>query len=79
MKHNYYAIYDRLAEMYAPLCELQNDMVARRSFKEACKINEAYKLHAEDLEIHRIGTFEDVTGTFTADKEIIERGMRNEE
>lgn len=79
MKHTYYAIYDRVAEMYGPLNEMPNDNVAKRSFLEACKMADGYKQHPQDMEIHRIGSFEDITGTFTPDKEIIEKGAFNEE
>lgn len=78
MKHGIYSVYDRLAEIYAPLTALQNDNVAIRSFKEACKTVDGYKQHAQDLEIHRIGFFDDESGTFTMDKEILEKGESNE-
>lgn len=76
--HNYYAIYDRLGEMYGTLNEMPNDKVAKRSFLEACKMADGYKQHPQDLEIHRIGSFDDATGTFIPDKEIIEKGAPNE-
>ena len=78
MTKNYYAIYDRLAETYGPLNELVNDKVAIRSFREACKMTNGYKQHAEDLEIHRIGTFNEESGTFEMNKEILEKGEKNE-
>lgn len=74
----YYSIYDRVAEMYGPVVTMENDNVAIRSFKEGCKAGKEMSLHPEDLEIHRIGTFDDHTGTFTEDKEILERGEKNE-
>lgn len=74
MIKNYYAVYDRLAESYGPLNEMVNDKVAARSFKEACENVEGFKQHATDLELHRIGSFNDETGTFQMDKEILEKG-----
>lgn len=69
-----YSVYDRLAETYAPLTSFTNDRVAARAFKEACETVNGYKEHAGDLEIHRIGWFNDQSGTFSEDKEIIEKG-----
>lgn len=74
MKHTMYAVYDRLSELYGPLNEFTNDKVAKRSFLEACKNVDGFKQHPTDLEIHRIGTFDDETGSFKNDKEIIEKG-----
>lgn len=74
MKHYIYSVYDRLAETYGPLNEFQNDRIAKRSFLEACKEVDGFKQHPTDLEIHRIGTFDDESGYFENDKEIIEKG-----
>lgn len=74
MKQPIYSVYDRLAENYAPLTAMTNDKVAARAFKEACQTVDGYKQHASDLEMHRIGWFDDTTGTFTEEKEIIEKG-----
>lgn len=74
MKHTIYSVYDRLAETYGPLTEQQNDKVAARAFREACENVDGFKQHAKDLEIHRIGTFNDESGTFEMDKEILEKG-----
>lgn len=76
MMKTYYSIYDRVAEMYGNIVAIDSDKVAIRGFKEACKSD--YSMHPEDLELHRIGHFDDHTGTFTEDKEILERGEKNE-
>lgn len=78
MKNYIYSIYDRLAESYGPLVSFQNDNVAIRTFKEGCKNNSALKDHPEDLEIHRIGIFDDESGSLTENKEILERGEKYE-
>lgn len=78
MIKTYYSVYDRLAETYGPLNEMINDNVAVRSFKEACKNVDGFKQHPEDLEIHRIGYFNEDTGTFTEEKEILEKGEKND-
>lgn len=74
MKNPIFATYDRLAEAYGPLTAFTNDKVAIRSFNEACRTVDGFKQHASDIEIHRIGWFDDESGTFTPDKEILERG-----
>lgn len=73
MKH-YYAVYDRLAESYGTLNEMINDNVAIRAFREACTNVDGYKHHARDLELHRIGHFNEETGSFKENKEILEKG-----
>lgn len=77
MTRTYYSIYDRVAEMYGTIVAMDGDKVAIRGFKEACKKGE-FSMHPDDLELHRIGHFDDHTGTFTEDKEILERGEKNE-
>lgn len=74
---NLYSVYDRVAEIYGPLNEFINDNVAIRSFRESCEMVSGFKEHAGDLELHRIGTFNETSGTFNMDKEILEKGARN--
>lgn len=74
MKHPIYSTYDRVAELYSGLNTFTNDNVAKRTFLEACETVDGYKQHPTDMEIHRIGYFDDITGTFEPDKEIIEKG-----
>lgn len=78
MKRPIYSVYDRVAETYTSLSEFRNDNVAKRTFLEACQQVDGYKQHPNDMEIHRIGYFNDETGTFEPDKEIIEKGYKNE-
>lgn len=78
MKHTLYSVYDRLAETYSELREFTNDKVAARTFLEACRMVDGYKQHPTDMEIHRIGTFDDLTGTIEPNKEIIEKGVKYE-
>lgn len=73
-----YCVYDRLAGQYMTLTEFANDAVAVRAFREALKTVPGFKDHPEDLEIHRIGNFEDQCGTFNMDKEILEKGEKHE-
>lgn len=74
MNKGIYSVYDRIAESYGPLTHFVNDKVAIRTFREACQTVDGYKQHATDLEIHRIGNFNEISGTFEMEKEILEKG-----
>lgn len=74
MKHPIYSVYDRLAELYGSLTAMTNDKVAVRTFRESCNQVDGFKQHPKDMELHRIGWFDDESGTFSMDKEILEKG-----
>lgn len=74
MKKGIYSIYDRVAEAYGNLNQFNSDKIGIRAFKEGCKTVDGLKQHPADLEFHRIGYFDDESGSFTEDKEILEKG-----
>lgn len=76
MKKVYYAIYDRKAEQYsAPFLEV-TDGTAIRAVQDLVvnDPNHAFAKHPSDFSLHRLGTFEDTTGTIEVEdrKKVIE-------
>lgn len=79
MKHMYYSVYDVLAETFTMPTELHNDNVAMRTFKEACKTVDGYKQHPEDMQIFKVGEFDDETGDLIPEVRLLMKGEKNSE
>lgn len=67
MKKQYYAVYDRKAELYSqPFLEIK-DGTAIRAIQDLV-INQkdhAFAKHPSDFSLHKLGDFEDATGVIT--------------
>lgn len=74
MKHNYYAMYDTVVEKFANPFMAENDAVAVRMFQNTLKQDEVFALNKNDMELHRIGTFEDVDGNLFGELELVVKG-----
>lgn len=55
-----YAFYDKLAQEHAPVFEAKSDAVARRVAQRTISAAEGVLL--SDLELHFLGTFDEVSG-----------------
>lgn len=70
-----YAVKDTVAGAYMNPFYLNNDEVAKRSFKQACMDeNSQYHKIAKDLQLYRLGTFNDETGEIKAKVEFLASG-----
>lgn len=76
MKQAIYAIYDDAAGAFMTPFFVQNDQVAKRSFKDACLTEgSAMYMNRADFTLHTIGVFDSVTGEITPVQAIIDNGQ----
>lgn len=66
MKYNLYSVRDRLVGFNAPFI-MPNEEVAKRAFKQRIAKDEC----AEDLELYRLGVFDDENGTITPEPPVM--------
>lgn len=59
---------------FAPPIPLQNQMVAKRYFREMLQENPTMKLEPKDFSIWEVGDFDTETGELNGDITLIERG-----
>lgn len=58
-----YSVYDSAANAYLPPFFIHSEKMAMRSFQDAVNDqSHQFNKHPEDYILHRIGTFDDVTG-----------------
>lgn len=66
MKYNLYSVRDRLVGFNAPFI-MPNEEVAKRAFKQRIETDK----NAEDLELYRLGTYDDDTGMITPEPPVM--------
>lgn len=64
MLRNYYSIFDKLADQFGDLMFCSSDEVAKREF---VNIVRKYHINKDDLELYRLGKFDDEKGVFIGD------------
>ena len=66
MKYNLYAVRDRLVGFNAPFI-MPNEEVAKRAFKQRIEKDP----NAEDLELYRVGNYDDDTGIIVSEQPVM--------
>lgn len=60
-----YSLYDRVSGIHSvPVC-FQNDQVAKRTFPHIVSENPTYKYSAADMELYKLGDYDETTGVVT--------------
>lgn len=79
MKQAIYAIYDDAAAAFMTPFFVQNDQVAKRSFRDAC-LTEGTAMfnNRSDFTLHTIGVFDSDTGEITPIQAVIDNGQNYE-
>lgn len=83
MKKSYYAIYDNLGQQYMTPILFDNDQMAIRWFKGVVnnKENDTIFNNPADYELHKIGTFDFMTGYMEGEssKLVVGKAVKNGE
>ena len=77
MKNEMYAVRDAVSGIYNSPYHQINKKVAIRTFREACNNVPEIKDHAEDMELWYLGSYDNETGYFCSEPELIEKGVKN--
>lgn len=66
MEYNLYCVKDVVSNRFFPPFAQSSDALAERNFKEYLMFDETAKHHPEDMQLWRVGTFNNTTGEITS-------------